>query len=94
MCYYLNLFSINDCRVGTKVKPMAKAKISTHKGTAEEIFCPAHVTVYASDLSDIVQRNIMEKVNLLVERNILEKLTLFFFGLYITIVTILFLLPS
>ncbi|XP_059148978.1 uncharacterized protein LOC131936091 isoform X2 [Physella acuta] len=48
--------------VGTKVKPMAKAKISTHKGTAEEIFCPAHVTVYASELSDIVERNIMEKI--------------------------------
>lgn len=50
------------CWVGTKVKPMAKAKISTHKGTAEEIFCPAHVTVFASELSDIVERNIMEKI--------------------------------
>ncbi|KAK0065608.1 hypothetical protein BgiMline_020825 [Biomphalaria glabrata] len=48
--------------VGTKVKPMAKAKISTHKGTAEEIFCPAHVTVYASELSDINERDIMEKI--------------------------------
>ncbi|BFZ05739.1 hypothetical protein BsWGS_08778 [Bradybaena similaris] len=48
--------------VGTKVKPVTKAKISTHKGTAEEIFCPAHVTVYASELSDIVERDIMEKI--------------------------------
>ncbi|KAH9487626.1 hypothetical protein Btru_070279 [Bulinus truncatus] len=48
--------------VGTKVKPVAKAKISTHKGLAEEIFCPAHVTVYASELSDINEREIMEKI--------------------------------
>uniref|UniRef100_A0A0B6YA28 Coactosin-like protein n=1 Tax=Arion vulgaris TaxID=1028688 RepID=A0A0B6YA28_9EUPU len=48
--------------VGTSVKPMTKAKISTHKGTAEEVFCPAHVTLYASEISDIVERDIMEKI--------------------------------
>ncbi|GFO24864.1 coactosin [Plakobranchus ocellatus] len=48
--------------VGTKVKPMAKAKISTHKGTFEEIFCPAHVVIFATELSDINESDIMEKI--------------------------------
>ena len=56
----MNLFFYN--RVGTKVKPMTRAKISTQKGTFEEIFCPSHVTVFASELSDIDEADILEKV--------------------------------
>ena len=52
-------------RVGTKVKPMAKAKIITHKGEFESIFCPAHVTIFATEKSDIDENDIMEKVRLL-----------------------------
>ncbi|XP_046365847.2 uncharacterized protein LOC124141792 [Haliotis rufescens] len=48
--------------VGTKVKPMAKAKISTHKGSMEKVFGQAHVTLFATDLSDITEKVIMDKV--------------------------------
>ena len=49
-------------RVGSCVKPMTKAKTSTHKGTANEIFSPSHVTLFANELSDIVEADIMSKV--------------------------------
>lgn len=49
-------------RVGQSVKPMTKAKISTHKGTAEQTFGPFHVSIYANDQSDISESIIMEKV--------------------------------
>lgn len=45
-----------------KTKPMTRAKISTHKGVAEETFTPAHVTVLASDLSDLSENVVMNKV--------------------------------
>lgn len=48
--------------VGQRVKPMTKAKISTHKGTAEQTFYPYHVSIYANDPSDISETLIMEKV--------------------------------
>lgn len=48
--------------VGQSVKPMTKAKISTHKGTAEQTFGPFHVSIYANDQSDISESIIMEKV--------------------------------
>ena len=41
---------------------MTKAKISTHKGTAEQTFGPFHVSIYANDQSDISESIIMEKV--------------------------------
>ncbi|KAL4219704.1 hypothetical protein ACF0H5_022274 [Mactra antiquata] len=48
--------------VGNNVKPMTKAKISTHKGTIEETFGPFHVAIYASDQSEISEKAIIEKV--------------------------------
>lgn len=48
--------------VGEKVKPMTKAKVATHKGSLEEMFKPAHVTVYAYEQSDLRQQTIMDKV--------------------------------
>ncbi|KAL3872334.1 hypothetical protein ACJMK2_040265 [Sinanodonta woodiana] len=49
-------------RIGSDVKPMTKAKISTHKGTIEEAFGQFHVTIFATDLSDISENVIMDKV--------------------------------
>ncbi|XP_013378948.1 uncharacterized protein LOC106150598 [Lingula anatina] len=46
--------------MGDKVKPMSRAKVSTHKGAVEEMFKPAHVTIFASDLSDL--KGVMDKV--------------------------------
>jgi len=48
--------------VGTSVKPMTKAKISTHKGTAEGAFGPFHVTIFATESSDLSEKIITEKV--------------------------------
>lgn len=48
--------------VGNSVKPMTKAKISTHKGIAESAFGPFHVAIYASDKADISEKAIVEKV--------------------------------
>ncbi|KAJ8300123.1 hypothetical protein KUTeg_021642 [Tegillarca granosa] len=47
--------------IGSKTKPMTKAKVSTHKGAAEEIFGPAHVTIFATDMSDISEHIVMDK---------------------------------
>ena len=43
---------------------MTKAKISTHKGTAEATFGPYHVSIYANDTSDISEDIIMDKVSM------------------------------
>ncbi|CAG5119640.1 unnamed protein product [Candidula unifasciata] len=48
--------------IGTDVKPLTKAKVSTHKGMAEALFGPVHVRVYASEISDINENNIMDKI--------------------------------
>lgn len=48
--------------IGEDTKPMTRAKISTHKGVAEETFTPAHVTIFASDQSDVSESVIMDKV--------------------------------
>lgn len=48
--------------IGSKTKPMTKAKVSTHKGAAEEAFGPAHVTIFATDNSDISEHIVMDKV--------------------------------
>ncbi|XP_005097636.1 uncharacterized protein LOC101858936 [Aplysia californica] len=48
--------------VRNKTKPMTRAKISTHKGIAEEVFTPSHVMVFASELADISERDIMDKI--------------------------------
>ncbi|XP_062515450.1 uncharacterized protein LOC134190924 [Corticium candelabrum] len=48
--------------VGEEVKPMAKAKISTHKAEIGNVFLPAHVSVFATSSSDITEREIMGKV--------------------------------
>ena len=63
--FLLHISCSSMYRVGTKVKPMAKAKIITHKGEFESIFCPAHVTIFATEKSDIDENDIMEKVRLL-----------------------------
>lgn len=48
--------------VGENVKPMSRAKISTHKGTIEQAFYPFHVNIYATVSSEINTRVIMDKV--------------------------------
>lgn len=48
--------------VGEGVKPMTKGKISTHKSTVEKAFHPAHVTIYATTLEDLSEKDIMSKV--------------------------------
>ena len=53
-------------RVGNSVKPMTKAKISTHKGVAEKTFGPFHVAIFASDPSEISEKAIIEKVRVTV----------------------------
>ncbi|XP_052789352.1 uncharacterized protein LOC128224630 [Mya arenaria] len=49
--------------VGNAVKPMTKAKISTHKGSLEKAFGPFHVAIFASDESEISEKAIVEKVS-------------------------------
>ncbi|KAK7095530.1 uncharacterized protein [Littorina saxatilis] len=48
--------------IGESTKPMTRARISTHKGVAEQTFTPAHVSIVASDLSDLSETSIMNKV--------------------------------
>ncbi|XP_045197912.2 uncharacterized protein LOC123552361 [Mercenaria mercenaria] len=48
--------------VGNSVKPMTKAKISTHKGIAESTFGPFHVAIFASDSAELSEKAITEKV--------------------------------
>ena len=56
-------------RIGESTKPMTRAKISTHKGVAEQTFTPAHVTIFASDMSDLSESNIMNKVSFQIRTN-------------------------
>ena len=49
-------------RIPSKVKPMAKAQISTNKGSMEKIMEPFHVSIFAEDHSDLSESIIMEKV--------------------------------
>ena len=51
---------------------MTKAKISTHKGVAEQTFGPYHVSIYANDTSDISENTIMEKVWCITETDKLD----------------------
>ena len=51
------------CRVGELVKPMAKAKLSTHKGVVQDIFSGCHVTIFATAKSEISASIIRDKVN-------------------------------
>jgi hypothetical protein len=48
--------------VGEDVKPMSKAKISTHKSEIEKVFLPAHVSVFATLPTEVSEREIMGKV--------------------------------
>ncbi|XP_028402756.1 uncharacterized protein LOC114525569 [Dendronephthya gigantea] len=48
--------------VGDNVKPLVKAKISTHKADLEQIFFPAHATIFANSADEISEREIMDKV--------------------------------
>lgn len=48
--------------VGCNVKPMMRAKISTNKGIVEEAFAPFHVNIFATELSDLSEKIIMDKV--------------------------------
>ena len=47
------------------VKPMTKAKVATRKGDCDQVFLPAHVTVYASESSDLIESEIINKVSTL-----------------------------
>ncbi|WAR30226.1 hypothetical protein MAR_032768 [Mya arenaria] len=55
--------AITIVKVGNAVKPMTKAKISTHKGSLEKAFGPFHVAIFASDESEISEKAIVEKVS-------------------------------
>lgn len=48
--------------IGEGTKIMAKAQVATHKGGIEEVFSPAHVTIYASAKTDVTQRLLADKV--------------------------------
>eukprot|EP00118_Oscarella_pearsei_P024639 m.306493 g.306493 ORF g.306493 m.306493 type:complete len:335 (+) comp41296_c0_seq1:75-1079(+) len=48
--------------VGESVKPMSKAKISTHKSDVEAVFHPAHISLFATQLSEVSQREVMSRV--------------------------------
>ncbi|XP_067945536.1 uncharacterized protein [Watersipora subatra] len=48
--------------VGELVKPMAKAKLSTHKGVVQELFSGCHVTLFATNKSEISASIILDKV--------------------------------
>lgn len=48
--------------VGEHVKPMTRAKISTHKSTIEKTFYPAHVQIYATTSGELSEDVIMSKV--------------------------------
>lgn len=48
--------------IGSQVKPMRKAKISTHKGVLEKTFGPFHVSLFATDSSEISERIVMDKI--------------------------------
>lgn len=41
---------------------MMRAKISTNKGIVEEAFAPFHVNIFATELSDLSEKIIMDKV--------------------------------
>jgi len=53
------------------MKPMARAKLSTHKGTVDQLFAGAHVYLFASSPSDISEAIINDKVRGLVGGKIL-----------------------
>lgn len=48
--------------IGSQVKPMRKAKISTHKGVLEKTFGPYHVSLFGTDQTDISERIVMDKI--------------------------------
>ena len=60
---------------------MAKAKVSTHKSRIEDFFKPAHVTIFATDKSEVSERVIMDKVSY--HEAGLNKNNLYFLNLYL-----------
>jgi hypothetical protein len=44
--------------IGEQVRPTAKAKISTHKGTVSKIFQPYHVELVTSDIGELTTDNL------------------------------------
>lgn len=49
--------------VGPKVKPMARARVSTHKSEFLKFFTGHHIAIHASSLSEISKEDIIEKLN-------------------------------
>lgn len=49
--------------LGENVKPMSKAKVSTHKGALENQFKPFHVSIFATIQSEVSLRVILDKVS-------------------------------
>lgn len=49
-------------RIGEKVKPLTKGKLSAYAGPIEKVFSPAHVTMMFSHKSDIQEHVIKDKV--------------------------------
>ena len=49
-------------RIGEKVKPMKKGKLSAYAGAVEKVFSPVHVSFTFSNLGDIHAHVIKDKV--------------------------------
>ena len=47
------------------MKPMAKAKLSTHKGVVQDIFDGCHVTIFATSRSEISKGIVTDKVRMI-----------------------------
>lgn len=58
-CSVSNVFH----RIGERVKPLTKGKVSAYSGPVEKIFSPAHITMLFSNKHDIREEIIKDKVN-------------------------------
>lgn len=50
------------CRVGENVKPMSKAKLTTHKGVVGDLFSGCHVSLFTTRSNEISASIIADKV--------------------------------
>ena len=57
-----NLICVDIFRVGEKVKPLTKGKVSAYAGPVEKIFSPMHVCLSFTNRHDITEKVIADKV--------------------------------
>lgn len=60
--YYLCDVLVYVCRVGEKVKPLTKGKVSAFAGPVEKVFSPTHVCLSFTNRYDITDEVISDKV--------------------------------